>query len=295
MIGLFYPLILFVLSILYAALAAVLLIGTYRLKAFRSRERPSVSVVVAARDEEKHLPKCLEALLCQTYPRELYEIIVVDDRSCDETGVIVEGYGARNPQVKGVTVSEEPRTLSGKQNALIEGLSVSSGTIFVNTDADCVVPETWIEELVARFDSETGLVAGMSVAEGRGWFYRLQALDLLFLQTVAGGFCGLGKPMSCIGNNLAYRREAYESCGGFEKIGFSVTEDTALLRAIHGTGRWKVVFQVGPRSAVSCGGTDSLGAFFRQRKRWMVGGYKTEPFLYITLQGVFWFHLDCSR
>ena len=115
---------------------------------------------------------------------------------------------------------------------------IISGEIILVTDADCQVNPGWAEAIVAHFTPETGMVGGVTLLEypkdDSGFWARLQALDWLFLQAIASGMTGAGRPVSILGNNFAFRRAAYDETGGFRRIGFSLTEDMALMQAIAG-------------------------------------------------------------
>jgi glycosyltransferase involved in cell wall biosynthesis len=102
---------------------------------------PNVSVIVAARDEERHIESAVSALLGQSYSD--YELIVVDDRSSDRTSEILGRLATRSPRLHVVTVPELPPGWLGKNHALHVGAANASGELFLFADADVVMrPET---------------------------------------------------------------------------------------------------------------------------------------------------------
>lgn len=236
---------------------------------------PPVSVVVCARNEEATIGACLDSLLAQSYPEDLFEVIAVDDRSSDSTPEVLQSYQKRHLRLKVVTVKEEPKELTGKQNALDAGIKEASGEIVMTTDADCVLPPHWIRETVKYFSPSVGMVAGFSHCGFDSLFSAVQSCDHIFLEGIASAFANLGSPQSCIGNNLSFRRERYERLGGFEGIGFTVTEDTALMQKISAETGSEVLFPQNRDTLVLCEAAKSLGDFLRQRKRWLLGGMKT--------------------
>ncbi|MCL4519229.1 MAG: glycosyltransferase [Thaumarchaeota archaeon] len=205
-------------------------------------ELPSqkVSVVVAAKDEEKNLPGCLQSLLDLEYPKELLEIIVVNDQSVDSTPEIIDSVAREgNLFVRRVDASEGGST-RGKANALAQGIDMATGEFIFLTDADCFVPPTWILETLKYFDRDTGIVGGVTLISNTArLIYGIQALDWDFLLTVGAGAASIGKPVACLGNNLAFRKKAYDEVGGYRKIRFSVTEDFALFKAVADSRKWK--------------------------------------------------------
>jgi cellulose synthase/poly-beta-1,6-N-acetylglucosamine synthase-like glycosyltransferase len=102
---------------------------------------PRVSVIVAARDEQRHIESAVLAFLEQSYSD--FELIVVDDRSSDGTFEILSRIATRNPRLSVVRVRELPPGWLGKNHALHTGASHASGALFLFADADVMLrPET---------------------------------------------------------------------------------------------------------------------------------------------------------
>ena len=102
---------------------------------------PFVSIVVPARNEERNIEVALRSVLAQRLPR--VEVIVVDDRSTDATGAILERMAAEIPALKVVHVAELPAGWLGKNHALELGARQARGELLLFTDADVVmVPDT---------------------------------------------------------------------------------------------------------------------------------------------------------
>jgi len=99
-----------------------------------------------------------------------------------------------------------------------------------------------------------------------------KSLDWSYMLSVAAGSIGLNIPLTCIGNNFAMRRNTYKEVGGYEGVGFSVAEDFALLMAIAQKTNWKIVFPLEIQSIVYSKPVKNLIEFFKQRKRWAIGG-----------------------
>ena len=202
-------------------------------------------MVVPVRNESPYIASCLDRLLSQTYPSDYYEVIVVDDGSTDGTSEILEEYKRRYPRVQVLQASQGFSGITGKQNPLARGVRSSSGEVILHTDADCTVPLTWIEEVVTHFGEDVGLVTGFALPphsrQGLGIFDAIRSADLLLLETVAAGFIGLGRPLSCFAKNIAYRRSAYEAIGGFEHMGFKPNEDRILIHRLHRNRDWRSV------------------------------------------------------
>jgi cellulose synthase/poly-beta-1,6-N-acetylglucosamine synthase-like glycosyltransferase len=104
------PLLLILLGLLYGIGVALLIIGLFNRKPGRNTGRPFISVVIAAKNEEKTIGHCLEALSGQNYPATRYEVIVVDDRSSDRTSAILTEWSRRMMNLRWLQVGPRPRS-----------------------------------------------------------------------------------------------------------------------------------------------------------------------------------------
>jgi len=234
--------------------------------------RPRVSIIVAARNEEDKIAECLNSLSALTYPHNLLELILVDDRSTDATPAIVRQYMERCPYLRLVQIGAETELRPGKMNAVTQGIDASTGEILLFTDADCRVPKGWVENIVKYYtDSSIGTVAGFTSLLGTGLFSRLQALDWFYLFSVAAATARMRFPVTAVGTNLSVRRAAYESVGGYRKIPFSVTEDYALFHAVTEAG-FHARFPRDMHTLVETFPCASWKQLYSQKVRWFTGG-----------------------
>ena len=234
---------------------------------------PAVSIIIAARNEEQNIGRCLDSMIRLTYPPHLLEIVVVDDRSTDGTRSIVDRYAETFPRISVVTTAPEQGQLRGKTNAVTHGIEKSTGEIILFTDADCSVPERWVEETVKYYvDQKVGIVAGFTELDARNWFGAIQAIDWFSLFSVAAAMIRLRYPVTAVGNNLSVRRAAYEAVGGYRTIPFSVTEDYALFHAITTGTDYRARLPLDPATVVHSRPCETWRELYRQKKRWFTGG-----------------------
>lgn len=263
----------------YFIISATLVIGAKKIYLQLTEEQlPSVSVVVAARNEAKNILSCLESLNKLIYPENKIEIIIVDDASTDGTGSIIKDFVKDKPVFKTLRLDEnQSGKLRGKVRAMAEGIKISSGEIILTTDADCVVNPLWAKTITSYYVGNVGVVNGFTSQTVKGLFSGMQAIDFIYLLFITAGTINLGKPVSCIGNNMSFRKKAYEETGGFENLPFSVTEDFLLLNSIHKLKKYEVIYPLNQNSVVISKPASSPGELFNQKKRWAVGGIDTPP------------------
>ncbi len=233
---------------------------------------PSVSVIVAARNEELFIEACIHSLIRLEYPKEKLEIIIVNDRSTDNTGTLIKPFTEQYAFIKMITTHPESGNLKGKTSAVAQGISVSNGEIIMFTDADCTVSPRWVRETVQYFDEKTGVVGGFTLLPYQKIFQGIQSLDWIFLFGLSSATAGWKIPLTVIGNNLSVRKSAYDATGGYEKIPFSVTEDYSLVQAILNHTRLEVKFPVNRNALVKSNACKTLKQLYRQKQRWGVGG-----------------------
>lgn len=230
---------------------------------------PSVTVIVAARNEEKSIGSLLTDLTGQEYPPDRLRIIVVDDCSEDGTAAVVQRFMAIDCRIELRSTGTARSLHSHKKRAIHEGIVSSIGEIIMTTDADCRLPRNWVSGMVKHFTAGVDLVAGMVLVEGTGLLGRLEALESTGIQCMAAGLMNAGLPVTCNGANLAYRRSAFDRVKGFEEVGTVVSgDDDLLMQKIARGDSSGVVFAAEPETAVRTEAATSPRQFFNQRARW---------------------------
>ena len=232
---------------------------------------PRVSILIAARDEEDALPRCLASLRALNYPAELLEILVGDDASTDRTAAVaraaMQGFAG---QFRVIPIAENWGMARGKANVLAHLARQATTDFFFITDADISLPATWVGALLTHAAPGVGTVTGITAVCGPRLFHRLQGIDWLLSLSMVQVVSDLGRPVTAMGNNMLVTRAAYEATGGYEALPFSVTEDFALFRAVLAAGfGFRQVFQADARA-------DSLPIvtwpdLLKQRRRWLRG------------------------
>lgn len=244
---------------------------------------PSLTVIVAARNEEENILNCLNSLDKLIYPENLIEIIIVNDHSTDKTGELIESFIKEKSKFKLIIPDEAIGSLKGKTNAIAHAIRISNGEVILTTDADCLVSPTWAKTLASYYLPDVGFVGGYTTQEDNRAFEGMQAIDFIYLLTIAAGSINFKKPLSCIGNNMSYRKSAYYEVGGYEKLKFSVTEDFNLLMAIKKLKKYKIIYPLDVGGLVTSKACSDIKSLFWQKKRWGVGGVESDIIGYLVM------------
>jgi cellulose synthase/poly-beta-1,6-N-acetylglucosamine synthase-like glycosyltransferase len=232
----------------------------------------SVTVIVPARDEEKLLGRLLESLDAQT--RKDIQVILVDDRSKDRTGKIMADYARNHSNATVLTLTDAPLIGNPKLNALIAGVKAANGEILMFTDADCITPTEWVEEISGRFkDDRIGVILGpIETRKTHTLLSTFHAFDHAFKYSYTAGCAGIGVPTGGFGNNLSVRKKTIEEIGGLESIEVTSTEDAALISRVRAMTPMKTRALFSRSVAVLTEPQISWKALTEQEIRWHTGG-----------------------
>lgn len=277
---------------LYFIQTIIFIIGASKnYKKIPYNDLPTLSVIVAARNEENNILRCLKSLDELVYPDNKIEIIVVNDNSTDSTLEIICGFVKGKPKFKIIESTVKKDKLKGKTNALASALDIAQGEVILTTDADCAVPPTWAESIASYYQKDVAMVCGYTTQEAYNNFTGMQMLDFIYLLIVAAGAMNLNKPLSCIGNNMSYRKSVYDEIGGYSNIPFSVTEDFKLLMTIYNLKKYKIIYPLDPGALVESKPCENFKTLFWQKKRWGVGGLESDFIGFAVMASGFVSHL----
>ncbi len=234
-----------------------------------------VSVIVPVRNEVGCIAGCLDDLALQYYPGDLLEIIVSDDFSEDYTLEKVRKWGREHPEIS-LTLLEGGSKLKenrGKKSAIERAVAIARGEIIIATDADTLHGRSWVRTITGAFGNpEVKMVLGPVGFTGeKGIFAKIQTLEFLGIMGVSAGSANLGFSLMCNGANLAYRKQAYTECGGFEgNTLFQSGDDQFLMMKFRKNfGGRSVVFLNQKDAIVLTAPCSAWHDFWEQRLRWV--------------------------
>jgi cellulose synthase/poly-beta-1,6-N-acetylglucosamine synthase-like glycosyltransferase len=256
-----------------------------------------LSVIIPARNEEQNIENCLQSILQNNYPKHLLEIIVVDDHSEDNTANIVKKYEQQNVKLISLKDFVTDKINSYKKKAIEVAIAQANGTLIITTDADCIVPCTWLQTIATFYEEkkpafiaapvliETNYSSNShtnkeeakasefshpSTRSGEGTGVRLfQSLDFMTLQGITVAVVHKKQMTMCNGANMAYERAAFYEVGGFAGIdNIASGDDMLLMHKIYKRYPERVLFLKSKDAIVKTAAVNTIKQFFNQRIRW---------------------------
>ena len=235
-------------------------------KPFHQAEKPSVnvSIVIACRNEEKNLPYLLRDLSSQDYNPDLFEVIVIDDNSADNTFGIASGFKL----IKSLRVLSNAG--KGKKIAIRTGIDAASGDLIITTDADCRMGKGWISIISAFYSASRSdmIIAPVQMEDKPGFSGRFRELEFLSLQGVTAGTAVAENPVMCNGANLAFIKNAYLRHSDNLHNEILSGDDIFFLHSLKKETNSKITWLDSAEGIVTTSHTDSLDSFLNQRVRW---------------------------
>jgi chlorobactene glucosyltransferase len=228
--------------------AVVLLVVLSNAFVLRRPRRPSaevptvrVSVLVPARNEAANIGTCARSLLAQGYPH--LEVLVLDDRSEDDTRAILERERARDPRLVVLEGREPPPGWTGKNWACHQLSLAARGEVllFADADTDFFDPGA-VLEIVAALDGRgadllSGLPRQVLGTAGERWVVPMFAWAFLYFTPLALGLVWRRAAFArAVGQLMAFRRAAYDAIGGHASVRGSVVDDLDLARLVASSG-----------------------------------------------------------
>jgi cellulose synthase/poly-beta-1,6-N-acetylglucosamine synthase-like glycosyltransferase len=269
----YYIYISFFASFFYIAVMMVCAYGWRKLPAFQLDTdvkiyKTKISVIIAARNEADNIAVCLKSIFAQTYPKNFYEIIVVNDHSEDDTFAIAKGFDEPNLRVLQLA---DYGVKGAKKKAIEIGVKEASGDLIVATDADCIAQENWLHLLADFYEKGDYkfIAAPVNFHNEKNTFEKCQSLDFLGLMAVTGAGIALQKFNMCNGANLAYERNVFFEVDGFKGIEqLASGDDMLLMQKIALKYPDRIGYLKNTAATVFTQAKPTIASFINQRVRW---------------------------
>jgi glycosyltransferase involved in cell wall biosynthesis len=266
--------VLYLIAAIYLVFITQLIYGFNKVKIFERTEvnpKTTFSIIVPFRNEAKNLPKLLKSISKLNYPKELFEIILVDDFSTDTSERICIQWRMANGLIESTLLENLRLSNSPKKDAISRAVPILKHEWMVTTDADCIVTKNWLltlDNFIQQNNPEMVVGAVIYITKNN-WFHHFQQLDLMSLQGTTIGSFGIGKPFMCNGANFAYTKKLFQELGGFGGINSTASgDDVLLLQKAVAANSDKVLYLKNKEFIVKTKPENDLFVLFMQRVRW---------------------------
>ena len=278
----------------YGVLMALYTRGHWNLRAFVAKgktHQTKFSIVIPARNEAANIENCIAGILAQNYPSHLFELIVIDDFSEDETANIVGSIALQYNNVRLLRLQDftkDENIVAYKKRAIEIAIEQANHPWIVTTDADCSFTNNWLASYDAYIQEHNCVMIAAPVSyKNTGSFLSVfQVLDFISLQGITAAAVGSGSHTLCNGANLCYSKEAFESVGKFSGIDHLPSgDDMLLMHKMKKSYPEKIGYLYAQDAVVTTAPSATLDLFIQQRIRWSSKalGYQDKIIFWILL------------
>ncbi len=249
-----------------------------------------VSVIVPFKNESENIVRAIQSLEKQSYPKELLEILFINDDSIDDSISKFDSL-AKSPNIKLLSVPKEFHPGKRKIRAIKYGIENANGELIVTTDCDCIHNPNWLQSMVNCFSDDTGFVSGpVKFEKNNNFTNKLQELEFAGLILTGAGLIGLNRPAICNSANIAYRKRLIELVNKPEEE--TVIDEFLLIKAVTGT-KYKIRFCWDKDAIVETKPVENIAGFMKQRIRWATFNWLSLPkSILVSLIFIFFFYLS---
>jgi cellulose synthase/poly-beta-1,6-N-acetylglucosamine synthase-like glycosyltransferase len=259
--------------VLYGLLITISIIGFGKLKRVikevQCQESEFISIIISARNEAKHIEECIFEIGKQNFPKNKYELILIDDASEDTTYDLA--YNSLIESGLTYQIIKQPEH-KGKKHNLSQAIELAKGSIIITSDADVLYRhQNWLASISNYFkaNSPNMLIMPIDYQTQSGLLSSFQIIENIALTGVTAGFTGIQKPFMCNGANLAFKKWAFENIAGYQShLHISSGEDVFLMEDLKKNDPKSIHYVLIRELIVKTAPVNSLTELLNQRIRW---------------------------
>ncbi len=266
--------IILIISLLYLVLILYFYIGIVKMPVFtfeKNSPKHRFSMLVVFREESENLPDLLDSIIQVDYPKEAFELLLVNDFSTDNSVAIIEKYIHENPQVHVKLLHNQSAKGSPKKNAIDLAIKNASYEWILTTDADCILPKGILQTYDAFLNQNEALfVAGpVSYIGGKNFLEHFQFFNWISLTGTTVGSFYYQKPLMCSGANLCYNKRAFQELKPYDNFQkYAGGDDVFLMQQFAKKHPEKVKYLLAKEALVYTKPVATWRQFLQQQLRW---------------------------
>lgn len=266
--------VLIIITIIYVILIALFSIGFTRVPEFKNDKtlpKTRFSIIIPFRNEAENLPNLLNSITLLTYPKHLFEVILINDNSTDNSITCINKFKTKYPDIPIITADNNTQTNSPKKDAITLGIRLAKNEWILTTDSDCIVPRYWLTTYNAFITNSNAVFISGAVTyrNANSFFEQFQLLDFLSLIGTTIGCFGINKPFLCNGANLAYKKSVFIRINGFVgNTNIASGDDVFLLEKVKQHFPYETYYLKSKNALVTTMPESTFKQLIQQRKRW---------------------------
>ncbi len=260
--------------IIYILTIGLLIYGFDKIEIIKIKDlqpKTNFSIIVPFRNEENEFLNLLNSISGLNYPKNIFEIVVVDDNSNDNSVAVFNKWQSENLEISSRLLQNIRKSNSPKKDAIQTAISQIKNNWIITTDADCFVQKNWLAYYnnVIQGSNFEMICGAVSISNKKGYLNYFQLVDFLSLQGATIGSFGINKPFICNGANFAYTKKLFIELNGFDgndKIASG--DDVFLLQKAIKLFPEKVSYLKNQEVIVFTKPEEGWSKLFQQRVRW---------------------------
>jgi len=259
--------------------------------------KTKITIIIPVRNEGAYIYDLLHSILNQNYPKNLFQIILVDDHSDDDTVAIINSFNSDQISILPLDQFEINDTFNSyKKFGIEKAIELANGDLLVHTDGDCVVQKNWLAYFASHFEyHKKSFIGGpVNFHAGNNGIQNFQELDMMGMMIITGAGVQKKKGHICNGANLAYTKSLFEKVGGFKGINKMASgDDVLLMQKVAAQAPEEIAYLKNSKATVFTQSAKTWKVFKEQRIRWATKSstYKDKS-VTLELAAVFFFHLS---
>jgi hypothetical protein len=226
----------------------------------------NISIIIAARDEEKNLSDLVQRLINLDYSDDHFEVIFVDDNSTDETLSVLIQLTKTFINYSILTIKET--NLSGKRNALTLGISKAKYPNILVTDADCRPEKNWLKAYSKKLNDGFDFLFGIApFYQRKNLISKISCFENLRNSILSFSLASLNLPFTAAARNFGFTKKAFEQLGGYANTKDTISGDDDLLLREAVKNKMKIGVVTDPLSFVYSETKKTLSGYLQQKAR----------------------------
>lgn len=236
---------------------------------YRFIPKEKISIIIPFRNEAGVILNCLKGIVEQDFPKELVEIILVDDNSEDDTMQLAERF-LKEKQVTYKLIDLKEKNLSGKKTAIEQAVSIASGSIIITRDADTYTKSNhWLMSIAYHLKNRNAdLVIAPVILSGTSFIQTFQQFENIVITCMSYVFTKIKLPFVCSGANLAYKKDSFLKTNPYKENKNIASGDDMFLLQSFMKAQFSISASKNSDMIVYTNSEASFKSFINQRLRW---------------------------